>query len=185
MQARAKADPDYERIERIARASMELQQLIESLLIVARAEHTAINPSRAQTLEQIAQEAFDRWYPAFLKKQIVFNLLIEDLPESRLFNADLLLTALSNLLKNALNYTHSGKVELIISRETISVADTGIGIDHDQQNQVLKPFIRGNQLPLDGLGLGLSLIQRICQNQGWRLSLFSEPGRGSTFTISF
>jgi signal transduction histidine kinase len=154
------------------------------LLIVARAEYTAINPTRTQTLEQIAQEAFERWQARFQEKNIVFNLVVKESPESRLFNADLLLTALSNLLKNALNYTHSGKVEIIISKESISVVDTGIGIDVDQQSQVLKPFVRGNQLPLDGLGLGLSLIQRICENQGWQLSLLSEPGRGSTFTIS-
>jgi len=184
MQARAKDDPDCERIQRIARASMELQQLIESLLIVARAEYTAINPAKTQTLAQIAQEAFNRWQPAFLEKKIVFNLISKDTLEPRLFNADLLLTALSNLLKNALNYTHSGKVELIICSASVSVVDTGVGIDVDQQSQVLKPFIRGNQLPLDGLGLGLSLIQRICENQGWQLSLFSEPGRGSTFTIN-
>lgn len=185
MQTRAIDDPDYERIKRIARASLELQQLIESLLIVARAEYTAINPTSTQTLQQIAQEAYHRWQPEFLAKEIVFNLIAKEALESRLFNADLLLTALSNLLKNALNYTHSGKVELIVCRTSVSVVDTGVGIDVDQQSQVLKPFIRGNQLPLDGLGMGLSLVQRICENQGWRLSLFSEPGRGSTFTINF
>lgn len=184
MQARSPNDPDYERIQRIARASLEMQQLIESLLVVARAEYTAINQTKTQTLEQIAQEAFDRWQPEFLAKKIIFNLVINEADESRMFNADLLLTALNNLLKNALNYTQSGKTELIISRESVSVVDTGVGIDYDQQSQVLKPFVRGNQLPLDGLGMGLSLTQRVCENQGWRLSLFSEPGRGSTFTIN-
>lgn len=184
MQSRSPNDPDYERIQRIARASLEMQQLIESLLVVARAEYTAINQTKTQTLEQIAQEAFNRWQPEFLAKKIIFNLVINEADESRMFNADLLLTALNNLLKNALNYTQSGKTELIISRESVSVVDTGVGIDYDQQSQVLKPFVRGNQLPLDGLGMGLSLTQRICENQGWRLSLFSEPGRGSTFTIN-
>jgi signal transduction histidine kinase len=184
MQTREKGTPDYERVERIARASLELQQLIESLLIVARAEYTAINPAKTQTLEHIAQDAFNRWRPGFQEKGIVFNLLTKHASESRLFNADLLLTALSNLLKNALNYTHSGKVEIVVDQTSISVVDTGIGIDFDQQGQILKPFIRGNALPLDGLGMGLSLIQRICQNQGWQLSFFSEPGRGSTFTIN-
>lgn len=184
MQVRSPNDPDYERIQRIARASLEMQQLIESLLVVARAEYTAINQTKTQTLEQIAQEAFNRWQPEFLAKKIIFNLVINEAHGSRMFNADLLLTALNNLLKNALNYTQSGKTELIISRESVSVVDTGVGIDYDQQSQVLKPFVRGNQLPLDGLGMGLSLTQRICENQGWRLSLFSEPGRGSTFTIN-
>lgn len=185
LQARAEDDPDYERIERIARASLEMQQLIESLIIVARAEHTATNPTRTQALEQIAQEAFNRWQSGFEAKNIIFRLIINEVPASRSFNADLLLTALSNLLKNALNYTHHGQVELIIDKNSISVIDTGVGIAVEQQGQVLEPFVRSNDLPLDGLGLGLSLIQRICENQGWRLSFFSQPGQGSTFTISF
>jgi signal transduction histidine kinase len=184
MQARTKDAPDYERIERIARASQEMQRLIESLLIVARAEYTATNPEKTQTLEQIAQEAFHRWQLAFQEKNIAFNLSTRQAPQLRLFNADLLMTALSNLLTNALNYTHSGKVEIVIDQNAISVVDTGIGIDSDKQGQVLKPFVRGNELPLDGLGMGLSLIHRICKNQGWHLSLFSEPGHGSTFTIN-
>jgi signal transduction histidine kinase len=185
LQARAEDDPDYERIERIARASLEMQQLIESLIIVARAEHTATNPTRTQTLQQIAQEAYNRWQSGFEAKKILFSLIIKEVPTSQAFNADLLLTALSNLLKNALNYTHHGQVDLIIDKASISVIDTGVGIALEQQGQVLQPFVRSNDLPLDGLGLGLSLIQRICDNQGWRLSFFSLPGQGSTFTISF
>ncbi|MGP1717233.1 MAG: HAMP domain-containing sensor histidine kinase [Methylophilus sp.] len=185
IQAKAKDDPDYERIERIARASLEMQQLIESLIIVARAEHTATNPARTLMLEQIAQDAFNRWQSGFEAKNILFRLIVKEAPTAQLFNADLLLTALSNLLKNALNYTHHGQVELIIDKTSVSVIDTGVGIDLEQQQQVLKPFVRSNDLPLEGLGLGLSLIQRICESQGWRLSFFSEPGHGSTFTISF
>jgi signal transduction histidine kinase len=183
LQHKTKDDPDFDRIERIARASAEMQQLIQSLLMIARAEHTAINPAQTQTLEQIMQEAFIRWQPAFLEKNIAFQLTKKNILTEKKFNADLLLTVISNLLKNALNYTDSGNVELLMDGYSISVIDTGVGIDLDKQSQVLKPFVRGSALPLDGLGLGLSLIQRICENQGWRLSLHSETTRGSTFTI--
>lgn len=174
---------DYERITRIARASAEMQQLIQSLLMIARAEHTAINPSQTQSLEHIIDEAFTRWQLAFSEKKIVFNVIKKDTAVEKKVNADLLFTVLSNLLKNALSYTDSGKVEIILEGHSISVVDTGVGIDLNKQSQMLKPFVRGSELPLDGLGLGLSLIQRICEHQGWRLSLYSEPGHGSTFTI--
>jgi signal transduction histidine kinase len=183
LQDKVNKDADYERVERIARASAEMQQLIQSLLMIARAEHTAINPTQTQSLEQITHEAFSRWQLPFSEKQIEFNVIKKGTPAEDKVNADLLLTVLSNLLKNALNYTDSGKVEIILAGNSISVVDTGIGIDIKQQSQVLKPFVRGSELPLDGLGLGLSLIQRICEHQGWRLQLHSEPGSGSTFTI--
>ena len=161
-----------------------MQQLIQSLLMIARAEHTAINPTQTQSLEQITDEAFGRWQLAFSEKKIAFHVIKKDVLVEKKFNADLLLTVLSNLLKNALNYTESGKVEIILEGHSISVVDTGVGIDLNKQSQMLKPFVRGSELPLDGLGLGLSLIQRICEHQGWRLNLYSEPGRGSTFTIT-
>jgi signal transduction histidine kinase len=183
LQDKITKDAEYERVERIARASAEMQQLIQSLLMIARAEHTAINPSQTQSLEQITDEAFNRWRLPFLEKRIAFNVIKKDVLVEKKLNADLLLTVLSNLLKNALNYTESGKVEIILEGHSISVADTGVGMDLNKQSQMLKPFVRGSELPLDGLGLGLSLIQRICEHQGWRLSVYSEPGHGSTFTI--
>ncbi|WP_047514672.1 HAMP domain-containing sensor histidine kinase [Methylophilus sp. Q8] len=185
LQHRSKEDADYEMIDRIARASSEMQQLLQSLLMIARAERTVVNPSSTQTLAQISQEAFNRWQLDFSRKKIAFSLVKKGALSDEKVNADLLLAVLSNLLRNALNYTESGNVRIVLNESSISVVDTGVGIDLDQQHQVLKPFVRGSALPLDGLGLGLSLIQRICENQGWRLSLHSEPGRGSTFTISF
>ncbi|HSI44925.1 MAG TPA: HAMP domain-containing sensor histidine kinase [Methylophilus sp.] len=183
LQDKITKDAEYERIERIARASAEMQQLIQSLLMIARAEHTAINPTQTQSLEKITDEAFARWQLAFLEKNIAFKVIKKDVLVEKKLNADLLLTVLSNLLKNALNYTESGKVEIILEGHSISVVDTGVGMDLNKQSQMLKPFVRGSALPLDGLGLGLSLIQRICEHQGWRLNVYSEPGRGSTFTI--
>ncbi len=185
LQEKSPDDEDYQKVESIAKASNELQQLIESLLILARTEHTAVNPSKTQSLIQIAEAAFNQWEPRFLEKNINFSVVILGSQGGKKFNADLLLTALSNLIKNALNYTEHGKVEMILKENSISVVDTGMGIDAENQNLIMQPFVRGSNLPLDGLGLGLSLVQRICENQGWSLNLYSVTGRGSNFTINF
>lgn len=185
LKEKSKLDADYDKLEKIARASAEMQQLIQSLLVLARAEHTAVNPSQTQTLEKIAREAFNRWQPDFQKKNIRLDLVIQGTQTHKKYNADFVLTALSNLLKNALNYTETGKVEIILNETSISIVDTGMGIDSVKQSRVMQPFVRGSALPLDGMGMGLSLIQRICENQGWRLNLYSSPGKGSNFTINF
>lgn len=185
LQNKSPADTDYERIVNIAQASSELQQMIQSLLVLARSEITAVNPSKTQSLIQIAEAAFNRWSQDFLEKGINFSVVNLSATNDKKFNADLLLTAISNLLKNALNYTKRGKVEIILKENSISIVDTGIGIDQASQSQVMQPFVRGSNLHLEGLGMGLSLIQRICENQGWTLHLSSELGNGSNFTIIF
>ena len=180
-------DADYDRLTRISRATNEMQQLIQAFLVIARAERTAENPNAQQPLALIVNEAVQRWQPEFLHKGIVLQVIQrqEAVNAGKTLNADLLLTVLNNLLKNALHYTEQGRVELSFSSDSISVADTGVGISADSQQRIMQPFVRGTDLPMDGLGLGLSLVQRICDHQRWQLHLHSAPGQGSTFTIFF
>ena len=185
LQGKTSEDPDYARIAKIARASAEMQQLIQSLLVVARAEHTITSSTAMQTPAYIAQTAFSHWQAAFANKQIALQLIENAGVAALTVNADLLSTALSNLLKNALNYTDSGHVDILVSAEAISVVDTGRGIELAQQAQLLQPFARGSHPLPDGMGLGLSLVQRICVHQGWHLQIHSVPAQGSTFTIRF
>lgn len=176
---------DYERLTRISRATHEMQQLIQAFLMIARAERTAENPNANKPIAQIVQASMQRWQHAFASKGIQLQLVQVGADSARMLNADLLSTVLNNLLKNAWHYTEQGKVELIMSADSVSVADTGIGIHLAAQANIMRPFVRGSDLPMDGLGLGLSLVQRICDHQRWHLHLHSAPGQGSTFTIAF
>lgn len=184
LQGKQAGDPDYDRLTRIARATSEMQQLIQAFLVIARAERTAENPNAKQTISSIADEAMQRWRLEFERKGIALHLLQREADSALTLNADLLTTVLNNLLKNALNYTEQGRVDLIIAASSVSVADTGMGINLAAQANIMQPFVRGSDLPMDGLGLGLSLVQRICDHQGWKLHLHSATGLGSTFTIS-
>lgn len=185
LQGKHAGDADYDRLTRIARATSEMQQLIQAFLVIARAERTAENPNAKKTIISIAEESMQRWRNEFGSKGIALHLLQREADSALTINADLLSTVLNNLLKNALNYTEQGRVDLILTSSSVSVADTGIGINLAAQANIMKPFVRGSDLPMDGLGLGLSLVQRICDHQGWKLHLHSAPGQGSTFTISF
>jgi len=103
----------------------------------------------------------------------------------------LLRRVLQNFLANALRYTQQGSVLLGVRRVRlegseglrIEVHDTGPGIDADQHQAIFQEFRRGDDVPGQGLGLGLAIAQRIAALLGSPVHLCSEPGRGSVFAI--
>lgn len=98
---------------------------------------------------------------------------------------------LRNLIENAVRYTASGGIvirsEVVDDRVVLSVVDTGIGISDDKQSLVFGEFTQLNNPERDrnkGLGLGLSIVQRVCLMLDIPLTLNSVVGQGSTFTVS-
>lgn len=99
---------------------------------------------------------------------------------------------LSNLLGNALRYTISGKVLVGCRRRGLQVEvqvwDTGIGIPQDAQAHVFEERYRASNAGAvreasSGLGLGLAIVRRSASLTGASLGLWSEPGRGSMFSV--
>ena len=105
----------------------------------------------------------------------------------------LLRQLLINLAGNALRFTHAGSVVLSADVEPkagtplrIHVRDTGIGIAPERQQAIFEPFEQADpttHLSYGGTGLGLSISRAICDALGYRLTLESEVGKGSTFTV--
>lgn len=99
-----------------------------------------------------------------------------------------------NLLSNALKFTHEGSVQMqaeyvaATSTLTISVTDTGIGIDPANQEKIFEDFQQVDSSPTrayGGTGLGLSICRRLAAMLGGRVTLQSTQGEGSTFTLHF
>lgn len=104
---------------------------------------------------------------------------------------DLVRRVASNLLSNAVRYTPSGVVRLTAkadaSRILVTVSDTGIGIEPADQSRVFEEFVQVSNPARDrekGVGLGLSIVQRIAQLLEMDLRLASQPGRGTTVTFA-
>lgn len=103
----------------------------------------------------------------------------------------LLVTALSNLLDNAVAYSPPGSPVSISRRLVggfveIAVTDRGIGIAEDQQTRVFERFYRVDRArsrATGGTGLGLAIVKHVALNHGGDVKLWSLPGTGSTFTL--
>jgi two-component system, OmpR family, phosphate regulon sensor histidine kinase PhoR len=170
-----------------------LQRLIDNLLNLARIEAGVVQVSKNVTsLNELLNEAFDIVGPAAEAKQI---LLAQDLSQMYigvLVDRDMMMQAAINLLSNAIKYTPDGGTVTLRSRlagdeAVFEVEDTGVGLSPEDQRRVFEMFyrVKKDREMAQGTGLGLPLAKHIVEDvHAGRVTVQSEPGRGSTFTIS-
>ncbi|CAH2029896.1 ATP-binding protein [Trichlorobacter ammonificans] len=102
----------------------------------------------------------------------------------------------SNLLGNAVKFTHQGEIVLHAATDDtgdgvvtlrVTVSDTGIGIDQKDRERIFEPFVQADMShtrSYGGSGLGLSICNKLVQRMGGSITLESEAGKGSRFTIT-
>lgn len=174
----------HEQIRRISRAADEMNNLVQTFLTLARNQSQGALAAGHCSLASIAHGQAELWGQAIRDKGLVFELL-EEASDTGRYNETLLSSVMSNLLRNALHYTNSGSVRLILEAGGFRVEDTGLGVALEQQGRIFQPFIRGEESRGEGLGLGLSLVKRICSQQGWQVGMEKLSPAGSRFHVRF
>jgi signal transduction histidine kinase/CheY-like chemotaxis protein len=128
-------------------------------------------------------------------KPITFELLINETIPARLFGDELRVRQiLNNLLSNAIKYTQEGRVTLDIDCEregeylwlVCAVKDTGIGIQRKDRAKLFSEYDQidsGSNRMIEGTGLGLSITKNLVEMMSGSISVESEYGRGSVFTV--
>jgi Na+/proline symporter/signal transduction histidine kinase len=183
-------DGGTHRLARNIDASLEaVEEILNALLDISRLDTGAMRPEI--TIFPI-NELFDQLKVEFDPMARARGLNFSLIPSAIYVRSDrrLLRRVLQNLVSNALKYTEHGGVVLGCRRRgrqvLIQVHDTGPGIPMDQQTLIFKEFKRleahGRIVP--GLGLGLSIVERMCRMLNHPLTLSSRLGRGSTFTVT-
>ncbi|KJZ63830.1 sensor histidine kinase [Pseudomonas fluorescens] len=168
-------------VSRIARATDEMRQLVETFLMLARAREDSGSQANA-TLKEVADALVDIWGRLIREKGIEFIYDIEHVSSDR-HNLTFLQSVMGNLLRNAWHYTDQGHIRLTLREHGFIIEDSGIGIPEEERDAIFQPFVRGDERRGEGLGLGLSLVQRICSNQNWRVQLSSRQPNGCCFTV--
>jgi signal transduction histidine kinase len=169
-------------VERIARASEEMRELVQTFLMLARAQREDAGAAPQQNLAQVADSLLCVWREPIESKGLKLQFEPGNPPDTR-YNATLLTAVMGNLLRNACHYTEQGFIQLTLNGNGFVVEDSGVGIPEEKREAMFQPFVRGAEKRGEGLGLGLSLVQRICENQGWIVSLSTMEPNGCRFEV--
>ena len=138
------------------------------------------------------RDIFRRLYQQFGGDAEARDLALRFRATRRIVRSDPLLLerVLANLVQNALRYTRQGGVLLAARRHSRGVAlevwDTGVGIPEDQKEMIFREFYQLDNPERDrgrGLGMGLAIVQRLCNLLEHPLEVDSKPGRGSVFRV--
>lgn len=175
----ASVQPQLAQIERACGA---MRTLTQTFLSLAR-DNVNASTADSASLGTVAREVVRDWQQSFTAKGLQFTVC--DLgADDRRYHRSLLATVMVNLLRNALHYTERGAVQLSLHADYFSVSDSGPGVALDQQQRIFEAFVRGDAArAVDGTGLGLSLVKRICRQQGWRVEVSNLPQGGAVFTV--
>jgi signal transduction histidine kinase len=166
-----------------------LEGLFNELLDIAKIDSGVIKPN----LSHFALESvFGRLREEFSAEAAAQNLRLSVDGGAHVVRSDALLLEriIRNLLSNAIRYTSAGEVALSArpadGKLRIEVRDTGAGIRAEDQQRIFEEFFQlGNpgRTSKKGLGLGLSIVERLCGLLGYEVRLTSEIGKGSTFSF--
>jgi len=175
----------------ISSESDRLTRLVNDVLDVTRIEAGQMDwRDDKLDLNEVLEHCARAFAPLVEQSQLAFYQdIAPDLPWIRA-DRDRLQQVIHNLLNNAMKFTSEGSIALYAAvhgdEVCISVADTGVGIAEADQERVFDKFQQvGDTLTgkPKGTGLGLTICRDIITHHGGRLTLSSEPGRGSTFEI--
>lgn len=180
--------------ETICTAGGDLLALINDILDLSKIEagHMEIRPERIR-VEQLIGDLGRTFEPLAEQKKLKFSAeILPGSPTSLETDRQRLEQVLKNLLSNAVKFTERGEVSVRVSRTSdgrvaFAVSDTGIGIPESQQTLVFEAFRQADSATNrrhGGTGLGLSISRELTRLLGGEIHLASEPGRGSTFTIT-
>ncbi len=158
-----------ERLLRIARAARQSTDITTALLHLVRAERGSAGEATKQDVGEVAEQLMDNYRPLIADRALELEV-IHDARLSVIAPEAVLAVVLGNLLGNAVRYTHEGRVELRVVPGHVRILDTGPGIPDEELPHVFDRHFRGRESGGKGSGLGLSIVKRLSDLYGWRIT---------------
>ena len=176
----------------IYKESLRLIGLVNDIIQLSRLDENSTQFQRAPVdLYDLCAQSLERLSTVAARQSVTLALTGE---HAEIIGVEQLLKEMIyNLLDNAIKYNVPGgsvtaSVRKSAGRTILSVADTGIGIPYAHQPRVFERFYRvdkSHSKEVGGTGLGLSIVRHAAQYHGARLELKSQPGKGTTITVTF
>jgi two-component system sensor histidine kinase BaeS len=171
----------------VAQEAARLERLVRDLLDLARMNRTdfSIHPTEID-LAEVADDAVRRYHSQAAGFGVELSA-VSDGTAPAVGDADRVLQVVSNLVENALRLTpRGGSVRVVTAPGVLRVEDTGPGLEDADRARAFERFYLHERYGREravGTGLGLAIVKELTEAMGGRVSVESEPGRLTTFTI--
>lgn len=180
-------------LDAIYKSGVHLLSLVEDVLDFSEMVKDNIVLDRSTcSIKAIIHNASSEVSEELAKNNDIITVYLDPDRDSIYTDVDRLQQVLTNILRNAANYTKEGEVTIRVRNEPdyfrIIISDTGIGIEQSNIEQIFDAFYQvdgSNTRAVDGTGLGLTIVRNLCHLLGAELKVSSTPGLGSTFSLIF
>lgn len=174
----------------IIKQSDRLSNLIRSIINFSAIDSDEL-PDYEVDLTELTHEVISTFEPKFGQKNIAFSQEIAE-GVKVMSRRERLLEIVNNLVSNGIRYNkEGGSLSVRLSGgevPVLTVCDTGIGLSEEDKDRIFDRFYtvdKSHNGAGGGFGLGLAIVKKLCRRAGWKLSVESELGKGTTFRIEF
>ena len=168
-------------VEKIHRSAIDMEELTEVLLMLAR-EHEGALAKAPVLVNQIIATEMSHCRTIYADKALEFDFQ-ESVQLQIETSARVVAIVFGNLLRNACEYSDRGTVTVLIEPDAVTITDRGRGMTAEHLGGMLER--RFSPHNAHGNGIGLSLVQRITDRFGWKIQIDSEPDHGTRVEVRF
>lgn len=175
------SDKGRGRARMIRRACKDISELIDAFLILGR-EPKRLSETDAVDVADVAEAELGK-LAALLDGKSLEMKLEASAPLRLPVHRKVIEIILSNLCRNAINYSEQGVIRVKVDRDGIRVEDSGCGIDEALIPHIFDRHVRGRGVQKAGEGIGLNIVKRLCDLYGWEIRVANREGAGVVVSI--
>jgi signal transduction histidine kinase len=187
LRTRIETLPDQRGAKALHRDVEIMSRVVSQLLDAAEMEVHLVDPKDRADLYGVCAEVAESVAPLALAQGKTIALTGAEHPVWIRANADMLRLAVRNLVDNAISHTPREKnVGIVVEEQgTVNILDEGDGVPLASREQIFERFWRRDRYQAGGAGLGLSIVKRIVEAHGARITVDDRPGGGANFSMQF
>ncbi|PCC73947.1 Predicted ATPase [Nannocystis exedens] len=178
-------------LDKISRAGRGLLGIISDVLDITQLESGRLVLAAASfPIADVVREVVEAHLPEVERNHSTLRVHVDPPPFEVVNDRGKLVQVIGSVVRNAARFTERGTIDLRVVRRgdrlVVEVADTGIGMSKQQRTKIFDAFSQVDDSPtrkVGGMGLGLAICRKLCERMGGTISVVSELGTGSTFTI--
>jgi signal transduction histidine kinase len=168
-------------LNRIDRAVANMENIIEALLWLSR-EGAPLNRQTSFAVLPVIRDAIEQNRKRIAGRPVDINLVVKSEPVL-MVPPSLFQIALTNLIRNAVDHTANGTITVYVHDDRVRVSDTGEGIAQKDLSTLTQPHVSGSGSK--GFGLGLTIVNRLCDRLNWQFNIQSKINVGTTAELIF